>query len=304
VAEVNVASEAPKAFSKEKMIKEFTAALAEAGIFTRVVGPDDDETPADLHLLVGVEGEGFGPGKPEFVGSLFSTLLWGYLGPVSWFIENRQYPSSTLVLSVVLRPAGEDGGQDKGREEFRDALPVKGLKLSFIERAETRHWFFNILIPPWLGDGDDKQREASLVARTPVFFADNEPDRIRLSFPASYFNRTLRYLVPDVGRGEVIIVSRQPIEEITVRADGRAPRKLDDPDDVALLAVEEPRKKDEVRLRVAERVVGIGLDARDRYYVVPLQEGEVGFVQVEVPAAPRGTSSRWTIYRAPALSGS
>jgi hypothetical protein len=188
---------------------------------------------------------------------------------------------------------------------FQDALRLTGLRLNFIERAGVANWFINIFIPPFVGDGVPETAGQSLTHRGIEHFGETEKERLVFSFPASYFRSTSRYLVPEPGKESVDIVSQGPIDAIAIRAEGRAERRIDDPDVVPLLAVE-GAAKEELRLSIAERVIGVaggsgGVSATgERYYRVPLEPGEVGYVQVEVSPSIGNVLSQWTIYRKPA----
>jgi hypothetical protein len=187
---------------------------------------------------------------------------------------------------------------------FQDALRLTGLRLNFLERAGVGNWFLNIFIPPFILDGVPETAGQSLTHRGIEHFGETERERLAFSFPASYFRSTTRYLVVEAGRDSVVIVSQGPIDAVAIRAEGRAERRIHRNDPVApLLTVEGPAKED-LRLSIADRVVGIaggsgGSETDERYYRVPLEPDEVGYVQVEVSPPIGNVLSRWTIYRKP-----
>ena len=283
---------------------ELAKALSDAGIFTRVF-PDTKEyadTPADLDLKIEIRGEDFGKGSPTTTGAVFSTVTWLLAGHLSWFIDNRVYPTSDVTMAVSARTAEEGVAEDAeplAGDVFRDMLAVQNLSLSFIERADTKDWFFNILMPPWLGDGDEKAREESLAERTIEFFAENEPERVLMLFPWRYFESTSRYLVYAPDTGELLILSQEPVESISIGVEGREPRVLSDRSEVARLR-KEGAEEIEVERLIAERAPTVITSSSytSRYYRIPLEPDEVGYVHVEVLPVPQGKPpSRWTILR-------
>jgi hypothetical protein len=338
------------------LTRAFARALEEKGIFTRVVTEADRETPADLDIEIEIAGQDFGPGEATFWGAFSSTVVWLLAGHLSWFLDNRVYPHSDVILYLtvrpavnpVVRPAGAGrpapaggpaapagsppawlGGPGQGALEeapsparraaprvgsapqaeagglpaalFQDALRLRSLGLSFLERADMRYWFFNILLPPWWDDGDPEKAGESLVQRTVDFFRDTEPERIGLGFPGSYYRATARYLFYDESRKALVIISREPLAAIAIRAGGRT-RRIDDPDELIRLEDRPAAENEELRLALSERVLGLagggsGAATHDRYYVVRLEESEVGELRIAVLPRLEGLLSRWTIQR-------
>jgi len=306
VAGVRVSEGAPPVFGNpEELAVRFSESLEEAGIFTRVVPRDDLTTAADLEVDVVISGDSFGPGRPTAGGAVFSTIVWLTVGHLAWLIDNREYVESSMVLNVVIRPRARRsaGAQARPVEPvFADVLPLKGLQLSFLERADMKYWFFSLLIPPWIGDGDPSRAAANLARRVTGFFRDHEPERLLLSFPSSYFRSSSRYLIYTPERPEVVIVSPPGVQKIAIQAEGQKPRLLDDPNVLDLLPVEGP-EEEALRRLAAVRIVDMRPTVGDRYYRVPLLESETGFIRVGVSPSEGGVPSMWTIHRPGVLAG-
>ncbi|MCZ6794032.1 MAG: hypothetical protein O7J95_10510 [Planctomycetota bacterium] len=282
------------------LTRRLARSLEENGIFTRVLLEGESDVTPDLELEITVNDYDFGPGRPTTRGAFLSTLAWMFGGPLSWFIDNREYPESRVSLLVVLRDglppgAGSEAASREAPEIFRDVLFLDGMQLSFLERADMSDWLWNILIPPWCGDGDPVEAGKSLVKRTETFFIDNESPRILSFFPADYVRRTFCFLGHDSRTEDLVIVSQQPVDGLTIRSE-RGEHRVLDQDEMPRLEVAES-DKETLRRWFRERVVGLGSDPSDRYYRVPLEPWERGFVRIEALLEGGVAPTRWTIHR-------
>ncbi|MBI4603294.1 MAG: hypothetical protein HY721_15175 [Planctomycetes bacterium] len=305
---------APPGFDDtETLTKDLAAALERSRIFTAVLAdlPGDPDTehlrriPADLELEIEVTGESFGSGKPKILGALLSTLTWLLAGHLSWFIDNREYPDSSLAMSLSIRPAARSPERregEAGEDFFPDELRLRGLALNFLERGDMKSWLYNIVVPPWWGEGSPEKAGASLAKRSVGYFEEREPDRILATFPLSYFKTTSRFLVNDPEKDRVIILSQEPVERIEIKAPRRKARALD-ADSVRALVITDEAEMNEARSKVSARAAGIatkgiGPAATDIYYPVELEDDEVGLVRVEAfSARTDAVPTRWTVYR-------
>jgi len=280
----------------QELTRELAELLDESGVFTRVVR--EAKTPADLELEVTLNGDEFGPGRALFSGSVFSTLAWFFSGIPSWYIDNREYSESGVSLSLVMRHAAYGSGPGRrdrrtsaDTELFKDDLFPKDLRLSFSERSGTSDWFLNILLPPWVGGGDSAKAGRSLVLRSSRDFVDNEVPQLLASFPANYILKNDCLLGYDREKEEFVIISRAPLLQVELVGDSTDARVLTQDD---LLEVG-GSEKDELERWLRERVVGLGTDVTDRYYRIPLEFEERGFVRVQVAVEGRTTPARWTV---------
>lgn len=283
----------------EKITRHLARSLKEAGLFTRLVTEEEDPvaaTDADLELDIEVRDYDFGEGQPTVTGAIFSTLAWLFAGHASWFIDNREYPDSRVILRVTLSDAAEPEATP-----FRHDLFLKGMQLNFLERSGTANWFLSILVPPWIGGGDPVIAGESLAERSAEFFMENEPQQILSSFPSDYFRRQasfLGYYQDSDGKDWIAIISSANLERVTIRAESRTqPRQLES------LSFETTGEViDELYRSLAQRY-GAGFTPNDRYYRIPLEADESGFVRVEAMLEGIETPSRWTIERkaSPAL---
>ena len=281
-----------------ELTRKLARSLGETGVFTRVLLHGDAGTAADLELEITFNNYDFGAGQPTFGGATFSTLAWIFVGPASWLIDNREYLDSRVSMQVVFRDAAQTSADSTARLEghlFQDDLTLQGLQLSFLERSEPSDWFWNIFIPPWVGDGDRATAGRSLVERCERFFADNEPPRMLARFPADYIGRTACFLGYNSEKAELVIVSREPVGRVRIHGESSAPREIDQVELLGLAA--QGSEKDALRNWLRERVVGLGNLQTDRYYGMPLEDGEVGFVRVQAELEGGGPLARWTVYR-------
>ena len=273
--------------------------LRKAGAFTWVSLGEDKQISPDLELQVDFIEPHFGAGEVEWVGATFSTLTWLLAGHLSWIINNRDYPNSQVVMRVALRPSvNESDAEAAKRDWYHDDLPLKGLSTNFYERADMRYWALNILVPPWWDDGDPETAGESLIDRALEYFVENEPDRIFLALPGTYFRNRYSFLVNDPESGGVLIISQADVEDVRIRCDSGRKRTLSEGDLQGLKVPDE--KLDEVRMWVAGRVIGLGDLQNDTIYRIPLDEEERGYVRISAQASglsiPRG---QWTVYRPP-----
>ena len=281
-----------------RLTTQLVEALRETGIFTRVVMEDEAAVPADLLLQIKVNSYDFGPSEATLPGAVYSTLAWFFVGAGAWLIEDRQYADSEVSLSVVLSDPGQPEAIAGGRAAdaiFEDVLFLKGIQLSFAERSDYEDWFWNLFVPPFVGEGDPDNAGRSLVERSPAFFAEHEPPRILSSFPALYFRRLLCYVGYYPERGELVLVSKADVDHVTIRAEGGEVRSLGEMELAELTA--KPEETDDLWRWLTERVVGLGIEPTDQYFRIPLEPGEKGFVRVEANLEGEGPPARWTIYR-------
>jgi len=291
------AAPAPGFGNAPDLTRRMAEKLREARAFTWVSLEEDKQVSPDLELQVDFIEPDFGAGEVEWVGATFSTLTWLLAGHLSWVINNRAYPNSRVVMRVDLRPAvKESDAETAKRDWYHDDLPLKGLSTNFYERADMRYWVVNILVPPWWDDGDPETAGESLIDRALEFFVENEPDRIFLALPGTYFRNRYSFLVNDTEKSEVLIISQADIEDVRIRCDSGRKRALSEDELEGLKVPDE--KLDEVRRWLAGRVIGLGDLQNDTIYRIPLAEEERGYVRISAqPRAltiPRG---QWTVYR-------
>jgi hypothetical protein len=212
-------------------------------------------------------------------------------------IDNRNYPDARVVMRMDLRPTPSDADTTTKEDWYHDDLPLKGLSTNFFERADARFWALNILVPPWWGDGDAETAGESLIDRALEYFVENEPDRMFLALPGTYFRNRYSFLVNNTERDEVLIVSRLDIQEIVIRCDTRTRKRV--LDDAKLAALEVPDQgMDEIRRILAGKVIGLGDLEGVFVYRVRLDDDERGYVRIT--AQLRGLSipkGQWTVYR-------
>jgi len=283
----------PAVFSsnRELMTRRLAEALSARGLFVRVVAEERAEAPADLVMEVEIRGEDFGAGEIMAGGAAASTTVWLFAGPISWMIDDRQYPDSAVTMDVALRrPAGnEEGGQ---RPLFQDRLFLKGLTLDFFERAESSDYLINILLPPWWGDGTPSVAGESLARKSLEHFVEREPDQILTRLPALYFESVQAFLVHLPEERAVVVISRPRVVQVGVTS-GLGGRREIDPDALALLEVADEAEKDALQLGISSSVVGIGTE--NRYYRIPLLEGEQGYVRIEALLEAGREAGPWTV---------
>jgi hypothetical protein len=297
----------PAAFTdKEQLTERLAKALEQAGVFARVVTDKDASISPDLELAIEIIGNDFGPGKTLVTGAIFSTLAWLFAGHLSWFIDNKYYPNSKVVMNISIRyPEAmmESAREKKPTDLWPDDLPLDGMVLSFFDRADTKHWFFNILVPPWVGEGNPAVAGRKLGEESVRFFATNEPGRILTSFPGQYFQRMESFLVHDRENDRAVIITQSPITSIRISDEGETIREFRGDTELEEVKVNDDAKKKEIEHLLAGRLVGIGKGSQTssiRYYVVPVEEYRPEFLQIEVSlesgleSHPRG---RWTIHR-------
>ncbi|MBN1444144.1 MAG: hypothetical protein JXA90_15645 [Planctomycetes bacterium] len=292
----------PPLIREPQRFKESLAeSLAESAIFTDVLLDGDESIPSDLELQFSVSGDDFGRGSVEAGGAVFSTLAWLFLGPVSWFIDNREYLDSNVILSVSLwLPEDPEAPGATRRPLFKEDLLLKGMELDFSERLDTRNVALNILLPPWWSDGNLEAAGASLVARSVDFFRKQAPDRIIARLPGRHHEALASFLVYPPESEEVVLIARQPIKRIAItplRRRALAPRQLNPEEEGCRLDGDLDRAAiSEVILFLSRCKVGIDADPKtDRFYRIPLSSAETGYVRIE--AKVESGVARWTIFR-------
>jgi hypothetical protein len=212
-------------------------------------------------------------------------------------IDNRDYPDARVVMRMDLRPIASGADTTTKEDWYHDDLPLKGLSTNFFERADARFWALNILVPPWWGDGDAETAGESLIDRALEYFVENEPDRMFLALPGAYYRNRYSFLVNDAERDEVLIITRQNIEELRIRCDSGKKRVLGDAQ-LAEFEVVRDSDREEIRRMLAGKVIGLGDLEGDFIYRVRLDDDERGYVRIT--AQLRGLSippGQWTVYR-------
>jgi hypothetical protein len=284
----------------ESFTRSLAAALERADIFTGIVTDAADSSDADLELSVEVRGRDFGDGEILAGGATLSTFTWLFAGPLAWFVTDRAYPESTLVMDVSIRAPDGSSDADSTRPAavFEDRLLLKGLELDFLDRASTSGILLTIIVPPWVHGGDPEAAGATLAQKSIELFAGREPDQVVTRFPALYFQRFASYLVRDAERREVVILSSRGIEQVSIVPESGRERVLN-PDETARCEVVEPRAKEEVWQRVAGRAVGIGSESR--CYRIRLGGGEKEPELLRIEAVLDGglRAGPWTIRSRP-----
>ncbi len=94
------------------------------------------------------EGTPYGEGTNRFWPCTLSTGMWLFLGPVCWWIGDREYKQEDDAPPQCIYVCEPHWQQ----ERISDSLsPVVGY-LSFLERHDWRiAWLWNIILPPWAG---------------------------------------------------------------------------------------------------------------------------------------------------------
>jgi len=282
------AVETPPIFASPR---ELTRAIQnEARVFTDVVTGEDPELPADLEFDIAITGTDFGPGQPNVGSGVFSTVAWLVGGHVSWFIDNREYSDSDVIVNATIRKAG----QKKTDGVFQDNLIPRSLQLNLIERANMGEWFLNILIPPVWVAGDSELAGTSLAKKLIEYFVEEEPVRIANRLPGS--DQLSSFLVYDRDNEELLIVARQVVDGVTIEStgSGRSPRTLSGAEFARDHELPDADRGD-VRLRLSRLGVGIGVSSLDFLYRIGLREDEVGRVRITTELGR--SVATWTIDR-------
>jgi hypothetical protein len=240
-------------------------------------------------------------------GAILSTIAWLFTGHLSWFIDNRTYPESKVLMSVRIRRP--DDGPRAGEAEaaataeskrplFQDPLPLKGLALPFVERAEPANWFLNIVVPPWWGDASPEAAGGSLAEKSMDFFAEQAPTRIAERLPAAYFGEAQTYLIFDRAGNRLLIASQQALRRLTISStSGRGSRRT-----LTQEKLETYWAQGEEARAMRNSILATGIlapDEDDRYYSVPLLKREREFVRVEGELANQASTGPYTVFVEP-----
>ena len=273
----------------ERIRAALARALDEAGVFTLVLAEDDPLVPADLQLDVAIRGRDFGAGELLVGGATFSTIVWLFAGPCSWMIDDRKYPGSNVRMDVRIHQLKDDSP-----DVFDGSILLNNLELSFVERAAVDDWFLNIFLPPSWGDGDPELAARSLGRRAVEQFRSQVPTEIRSRLPRQHRDQLASFLVHNPETDELIVLPRGgAINRIDISALGRASRELTPEVDTPFDA----SRREAVRDYLSRLPFDVGMGDDDRFYIVPLADGEHGFVRIT--AVLDDYRSDWTIYREP-----
>lgn len=300
--ESNTNGVTPALFDLDKVTKEVAETLENAGIFSLVLTENEKGVSPDLELQVEIVGSDFGVGEVKLSGAIYSTLAWLFAGHLSWFIDNREYPNSDVVLDVKLLTAKERAKEPQskgGIAVFSRRISLKNLELDFKDRVDVQRSVLNILLPPWVGEGNSETAGRSLADQSVVSFAKEVPEAISTYLPTNYFSNLSSFLLNDPAHNGVIIVAQRAIQSIKINRDGELLRQLNQ-DQAEALAVK-GRDRNKVQQLVIDRSVGTGTGYR--YYKLELLDDERDYIQIEATFARSVVPSRWTIDR-PAAAAS
>lgn len=288
----------PAVFSDgEQLARDFAVRLDELGLFTLVTTADDVDVAPDLELDLSVSGADFGPGRSRVGGGIFSSIVWLFAGHASWWVRDRAYPDSDVVLVVTLdRPASSRRVAAVGKSPtlFEDVLPLKDLDLPYLERMGTKSSFANIVVPPSLIPGDPKSSGKSLMARSVEFFAAQEPEQILARLPARYFEAFRSFAAYDPAARALRVATDEAILHLRIASastTGVSRRELD-ADALGRLEEATDAAREAARLSFSERAAGI---AAERYYRIPLLAGESNLVRVWATLNNGKTAGPWTL---------
>ncbi len=310
----------PRFADRARVTESIASSLRKTRLFTDVV--TNDAPAADLILDIHIRGSDFGSGDALVIPSMLSTLTWLFVGHFSWWINDREYTRSDVVMDVAIRRARTSaadragrsvvsgdggtidvdvgsGGSDKAAAPlFEHELLIRGLRLGLIDRAGMADWFLSMVRPPWWGDGDVDRTGRSLATKAVESFADAEVPQIMSRFPER-FHSWGGFLVDDVAKNRLIIASERALTGLRISCAGRRSARVLDRD--RLIATELwGRERDAARLALSRQDVDLGNTGGDRFYVVELQSEDEGLVRLE---ATLGTTSpvtaTWTVYREP-----
>lgn len=276
--------------------EEFTRALADAlmdeNVFTYVVTASDEwDRPVDLEMDVSIHGSDFGEGRATVDGAIFSTIAWLFVGYGAWYIDNRIYPDSNVILRFSLSAPG--GAPDS--QIFIDRLALKGMELSLSERARPEDWLLALLVPPWIGDGDREITGAALGRRIVEFFLQGGVGRIAQHLPGDHMKKLKCYLVHDSDEREIIIISEEKIAALQVLPDvasEKGARTFRGEDSLRDYKVDDV--SDVLRKLTAREVLIGGEGEEFHFWRIGLEDAS-GYIRVEA-TLDNLTTARWTIF--------
>ena len=247
----------------DELTRDLAEALEAARVFSRV--SDDPEVPADLEIEVRLRDLDFGEGTPTVAGAIISTITWIGGGHLSWFIDNRAYPDSRVTMSVKIYEADAPPLEGKARTPlFEHDLFPTGLSTNFMERTRAPGWFLNILLPPWVGEGDPEEAGRSLASRSARFFAEQETDRFLRVLPQRYYDAKGCYFAYDAETTDLVLVARVPLHRLDIGGRTLSNEILAD------RRADGEETQDSLRRRF--RVSGLNIDTSKKhyYYRIPL----------------------------------
>lgn len=284
----------------EDVTRDIAAALEGIELFTALTITDESGPPPDLRLKITFEGNDFGPGDLLAGGATLSTLAWLFGGPSSWWIDDREYPESDVKVALDF--------SDAGRRGLSPDIPMPlytldGMELDFVQRAETVSWGLSFLVPPCLDAGDPRAAGTALALQTPHFFVDNVETMLS-TFPAAYLRHFSCFLTYDREQEEILIVSQERLETLTIVPNVGEPRAYQE----GSPAMRQFRRDDLVDKQALFRYMteahpGIGsviAVTQHYYYQIPLADvlgkDTGGLVRIRA-ALPEGRTPSWTVER-------
>jgi hypothetical protein len=276
----------------QELTKNVTERLKESRLFTEVACNNPDRAAPDLELSLSFEDGSFGDGRLYWGGACLSTVLWLFVGPLSWGILDAQYPEAQVRLIVSIREVCEPN-----REVFRDSLWLKDLQLNFWDRISVGNAFLNIVWPACLQDGDTTRAGISLTERSLDRFINEGLARIQLYFPDRYQEANKCYLHFQQGEDKCFVVSSAAIDVIEIRSEKSADwrRLIPDTSDVRL----------DSDISMESRFASYGDPAAKaaplRVYSVALRDNEVDLVRIRAITNDNKVCS-WSISRTVAAS--
>jgi len=290
-----------------ELASDLADALWSAQVFTDVVTNEEPEVPADLDLEIELRGADFGPSQKQILGSIFSTFVWLFAGHLSWFIDDRIHGESDVILNVVIRPSATSRGGSGAKAAAEDApeelnvvqhaLPLNDIETNFRERSRMTDWLIDTVVPPFLQSGDLATTGTSLARRSVDHFAVSEPDRLLLSVAGNHLKAVWSYVAYDDARGELVLVSQGPAREVKIHPEAGKPRRVDE-EELRRRATQ-GAARDEIFRWLADRAPDIGDSPYNRYYRIPLERDEEGYLAIEATLPRGGVPGRFTIYRPP-----
>ena len=282
----------------DELHRKLAAAVRASGIFTRVLTKAREDLPEDMVLKLGLRGNDFGEGQVMPGGAAISTFVWLVGGHLSWVIDNRSYPDAKVQLDVTLDRAVDPDRRTplgtKGRAFFKENLSLKGLQLSFHERANADEWFLNIIVPPWWGDGDAGVASDSLVDRATERFQAEVPARILSRLPLNFQAEQRSFLVHRPETREIFLISRDRVLEIELRKAGEVLRQLDPEESGLKLGPGTAERRSALTYISDERNLQLEVDRSDNVYALRLEPDEWGTVRVQARLDQRSPST-WTV---------
>lgn len=300
----------PPDLDQSSLTEQLANCLRDAGLFTKVVTTGNGKE--DLQMDVTIKGDDFGPGTPTLGGSIFSTIVWLFAGPSSWFIDNLEYPDSNLYMLVRIRQSGaatEVTSTGQPGEVFGHLLVLKGLQLNMLERADVGHWFLNIILPPWSVDGNAEKAAKNLVTRALEHFGTEEPKQIMALLPREHYKKLGCFLVHDAENDQIFIVAQESVSKVEISSSGVSRELV--LNELRRRRVPESEKST-IILETSQTAQGIGASEDVVFYRIPLWEvlpdtwtpeanGDAGGDFVRVNAATTFGVGQWTIRRPVAL---